>query len=409
MRRLLIFDHLSSALFSLRANRMRSLLTTLGITIGIASVTTILSLAAGVTGSITRQIDDIGGTVAVIRPGATTNSTERIFRPISPQQYSTSTLDENDVKSIEALDKNVQAAPIMTIDGTLKAKNGNISNGMVVATTPTFAKTTSLTMQDGSFLDESSPPQSAIVGWQMAINLFGTNDPIGQNFQLRGRTFTVVGILKKINNPLNHNNIDFDQVIIIPFESGKKFHNGRSQIQQINLVAKDQSTLQAVIPKIEQALDTNHGERDFSVISGDAIAEPTNSMFTVLARIMTAIAIISLIVGGIGIMNIMLVSVTERTREIGIRKAVGASNTNIVTQFVVESLLIGLTGGVIGVLCGIALAFIFGLSFSFMPVITPMTILIAGGLSLVVGVIFGIYPALRAASKDPIESLRLYR
>ncbi len=118
---------------------------------------------------------------------------------------------------------------------------------------------------------------------------------------------------------------------------------------------------------------------------------------------------ISLIVGGIGIMNIMLVSVTERTREIGIRKAVGASNTNIVTQFVVESLLIGLTGGVIGVLCGIALAFIFGLSFSFMPVITPMTILIAGGLSLVVGVIFGIYPALRAASKDPIESLRLYR
>ncbi len=411
MKRLLIADHLSSALHSLRSNRMRSFLTTLGITIGIASVTTILTLAAGLINSLTHQVEDIGGNIAVIRPGVTTSQSQlpSLNRPISSLQYSTSTIDENDVTKIRALALNLQVAPIMTIEGRMTSHGGNISDGTVVATTPEFNATTPLPLSDGSLLDSKTPPQAAVIGYQMALDLFGTDNPIGQTFHLRKQSFTIIGVLKKTKNPVNYNNIDFDRAIIISFETGKAFHGGRSQVQQINVRAADKDTLEQVVPKIEQQLEVAHGERDFSVIAGKAVTEPTNTIFNTIANIMSAIAAISLVVGGIGIMNIMLVSVAERTREVGIRKAVGASNFNIIMQFLVESLLISLLGGIIGIILGALLAFILGYFLYFLPVITWQTIAIGAGLALLVGVIFGLYPALRAARKDPIDSLRQYR
>ena len=409
MRRLLFFDHLASAIFSLKANRMRSLLTTLGITVGIASVTMILTLASGVVGSVSHQVEDIGNTIAVIRPGVSSNQLPSVIRPVSPQQYRTSTIEEADIGIVKSVDQSLLVAPIMTIEGRLTSLDGNIGNGMVVATTPDIAKTTSLPLQSGEFLKPDSPSHAAIIGTQMAIDLFGTDDPIGQTFTLRKQTFTVTGVLKKMKNPINYNNIDFDQSIIIPYATGKTFHGGRSQIQQINIMASSQDSLQKALTEIDKKIEAAHGEKDFSVISGEAIAEPTNSMFNVVAKVMAAIAVISLIVGGIGIMNIMLVSVAERTREIGIRKAVGASNANIIVQFLVESLIISLIGGLIGVIIGILLAYLLGALFSCMPIITLETLLVAAGLSVMVGVLFGLYPAFRAASKDPIESLRHYR
>ena len=406
MRRLLFFDHLASAIFSLKANRMRSLLTTLGITVGIASVTMILTLASGVVGSVSRQVEDIGNTIAVIRPGVSSNQLPSVIRPVSPQQYSTSTIEEADIGIVRSVDQSLLVAPIMTIEGRLTSLDGNIGNGMVVATTPDIAKTTSLPLQSGEFLKPDSPSHAAIIGTQMAIDLFGTDDPIGQTFTLRKQTFTVTGVLKKMKNPINYNNIDFDKSIIIPYATGKTFHGGRSQIQQINIMASSKNNKKKALTEIDKKIEAAHGEKDFSVISGEAIAEPTNSMFNVVAKVMAAIAVISLIVGGIGIMNIMLVSVTERTREIGVRKALGAKRSTISTQFFMETIVIGQFGSILGIILGVLTGFAFAKIFEFDFSLPWSAIIWATIITFIVAVIAGSYPASKAAGLDPIESLR---
>ena len=171
----------------------------------------------------------------------------------------------------------------------------------------------------------------------------------------------------------------------------------------------DEATLTAALTEIDETLTESHGEKDFRIIRGDEVAATTNRTFQWVAAVMTAIAAISLVVGGIGVMNIMLVGVAERTREIGIRKAVGASNYSIVMQFLVEALMLSFIGGIIGLVAGVVLAFSIALGMYFAPVFNWQIIAISLSVSLVIGVVFGLYPAIRAARKDPIESLRQYR
>lgn len=408
--RLLLREHLSTAIHSLKVNRSRALLTTLGVAIGIASITAILALAHGVSLEVSRQVDDIGGNVAVIRPGVeSANFTETLTSPVAPHKFNTSTLTEADVKAIDKLDKKLSVAPIMTLDGTLRANGHEVKNGTVVATTPELVETSRLEIDEGQFIDAVTTQEAAVVGYQMAIDLFGTENPIGQTFTLRGTTYTVIGVLKKLSNPVNYNNIDFDNAIVVNFASGKEMYDGRTQIQQINLRTSSEKSLQAILEKVDDLLIDSHGEKDFTIMAGKEVARPTNQLFVVVAGVMTAIAAISLLVGGIGIMNIMLVSVAERTREIGIRKSVGASNSHIVIQFLIESLLIALLGGVLGYAGGMVLAFIVSLWVDFDISLDWRIAVAAVGVSLVVGILFGLYPAFRAARKDPIESLRQYR
>lgn len=408
--KLLLREHFSAAMHSLRINRSRTLLTTLGIAIGIASITAILALAHGVSLAVTRQVDDIGGNVAVIRPGVDQPTfTDSLTSPVAPQKFNTSTLTEADTKAIRSIDKKLSVAPIMTLDGTLHANDNSVPHGSVVATTPEIVETAQLDIDQGQFIDSVTTQEAAVVGYQMAIDLFGTESPIGQTFNLRGSTFTVIGVLKKQANPVNYNNIDFDKSIVVNLANGKQMYQNRTQIQQINIRAPSKAALDAAIKEAEDILTDMHGEKDFTIMSGSDVARPTNQLFLVIASVMTAIAAISLVVGGIGIMNIMLVSVAERTREIGIRKAVGASNSHIVIQFLIESLLIALFGGIIGYAAGMVVAFITSISLYFETSFDWRICAIAIGTSLTVGVVFGLYPAIRAARKDPIISLRQYR
>lgn len=409
MRQPLIFEHIHGAIHSLRTTRMRTLLTITGITIGIASITAILALSTGITRVVAHQVDQLGGNLAVIRPGVPTARLSELTTPVSQQFYSTSTLTVQDVERLKQHPGITAAAPLMTMTSTLRAEKDTVKNAVVLATTPDFFQMTQLETRDGEILHDVVNSTTAVLGQQLAIDLFGNDKPIGLTFTMRGQDFTVIGVLKRANNPINYNNIDVDRTAFISLDAGTKLHHGAAQIQQINIRATDAATLPSTVDGARKALiEAHQGEEDFGIVYGREIATPTSRLFATITGVMTAIAAISLIVGGIGIMNIMLVSVAERTREIGLRKAVGASDRNIVNQFLVESLLMSLIGGAAGYLLGYIIAFAVSTQLTFNPALTWEVAATALTVAIGVGVAFGLYPALRAARKDPIESLRQY-
>jgi putative ABC transport system permease protein len=407
----LIVEHIQNAYYSLRSTKLRTLLTILGVAIGVASITTILSLSGGVTKLVGNQIDDLGGNIAVVRPGVVTKSLNDFTNPSTAGVFTTSSLTERDLHDIENLEGVEAAAPLMVLNGSIKATMSGTkpANSTIIATTPSLETIAKLPVRDGQFIDDFTDQNTTVIGNQLSIDLFGTDQSIGQTFTFRGETFRVIGILNHINNPINYNNVDFDHTAIISLESGKGFNQGIAQIQQINISAEMVNKLPGVIASSHKLLLKNHhDEKDFTILSGKEIAEPTSKFFVGVTLVMTVIAAISLVVGGIGIMNIMLVGVAERTREIGLRKAVGASNANIVWQFLIEALIMSFLGGILGYVGGYLIAFIISTSLPFAPVITWQIAAIALGVAVIVGGIFGLYPAIRAAQKDPIESLRQY-
>ncbi len=406
---MILLDHLSNAYHSLKRNRGRTFLTSLGIAIGVASVTAVLALSDGVSGVVDQQVASLDNNLGIIRPGLQTKDPNSLASPVTQYTFSTSTLTEKDLSDIVALPTIDAAAPIMTIDGTLHAGNTSSKNNVVVATTPEFAKVSGIEVRDGQFFDDVTDRNTAVIGPQLAIDLFGTDRPLGQQFTLRGNTFTIIGVLKSSDAPINFNNIDFNHAVLVTLDTGKSFHEGRTQIQQINFRAKTADALPQTAAQIHDLLVKNHqNEEDFTITTGKTIGKPTSQLFSAIRDVMTIIAAISLFVGGIGIMNIMLVGVAERTREIGIRKAVGARNRTIVGQFLIESLMLSLLGGALGYVLGYIGAFAICTFLFFSPAVTWQIGAIAAAMAVGIGVVFGIYPAVRAARKNVIESLQQY-
>jgi ABC-type antimicrobial peptide transport system permease subunit len=389
---------------------MRSILTMLGITIGVASITAILSLSGGASQIVSNQVNSLGGNIAVVRPGSQSETPlQDLSQFPSPEHFAASTLTTSDIDAIKAIDHVSAVAPMMVLSGSVKAKATASTNTSIVATTPDLATVSGLKVQDGEFLDPSLNIYTAVIGPQLSVDIFGTEASIGKTLTVRGKVFTVIGILKRTNDPINYNGVDFDESIIINQEAGRLLNQGAVQVQQINIQSDSIADLNQVIIDISKALLKNHlGEADFTVLSGDQIAQPTNRLFFAIAGTTTAIAAISLLVGGIGIMNIMLVSVAERTREIGIRKALGASNGDIVAQFIIESLALSVGGGISGYIIGYLVSLGISSFLPFFPIFTWEIAATAIVVSLVIGTLFGIYPAIRASRKDPIDALRQY-
>jgi len=408
--RFLFLNHVQNAFQSLRSSRVRSALTMLGVTIGVASVTAILALSGGASKIISDQISSLSGNIAVIRPGIATDPIISITQPKLNHYYATSTLTEADILYIKNTPHISEVAPLMVLSGSIKASSVAPSESTVVATTPGLANISNLKLREGQFLDKDLKQDAVVIGTQLSINIFGTESSIGRILTIRGQTFTVVGILKRSNNPINYNSIDFDNVAIINFTEGKKLNQNVAQIQQIDIKADSIANLNPAIANISKTILKSHnGEKDFSVLTGDQISQSTSQLFYMIAGVTTDIASISLLVGGIGIMNIMLVTVAERTREIGIRKALGASNSDISWQFLIESLAISISGGIAGYICGYLIAFIISRSFlTFDPIINWQISIVALIISIFMGTLFGLYPAFRASRKDPIESLYQY-
>jgi len=396
---------------ALAANRMRAGLTMLGIIIGVAAVIAMVSVGTGAADRIKEQIDSIGSNLIIVLPGSLTSSGMRLGSGFSL------TLTEEDAAAIAAECPAVSAvAPVVRSGAQVMRGNNNWATS-VYGTVPAYLEIRDAAIEQGqSFTtqDVDAAAKVAILGETVARNLFGAENPIGQVFRIKNVPFTVSGVLvPKGQSPSGQ---DQDDVILIPLSTAKKRVLGASQgnarsVGTIMVQAASPAVMQDAVEQMSDLLRQRHhiqpgAEDDFSVRNlSDVFAAQENSA-RVMALLLGAIASVSLVVGGIGIMNIMLVSVTERTKEIGIRKAVGARTGDIMTQFLVEAVTLSVIGGIIGILVGVGASRIMHVLAGWETSLQAGAVLLAFSFSALVGVFFGWYPARQAARLDPIQALR---
>lgn len=401
--------NIENAIESLHANRLRTFLTMLGVMIGIASVVVIFSLSGGVGSMISNQIVAEGGALAVVRPKELTANDKNVITSLATSKsFTQSSITNEDLGMISKIKEVSAVAPLANFSAKVRG-DGEEKYANLLATSPSLDQTVSLKVREGQFIADSANANTVVLGNQMAIDLFGTTQAVGKEITMKGEKFIVIGVLAHQSSSINFSNVDFNNTAIIPYETAKRIIGDNLQIQQVNIHAKSINSLGTIQKQIESELLKKHnGERDFEVLTGKNISHPSDKFIELSTLILAIVASVSLVVGGIGIMNIMLVNVSERTREIGIRKALGANNRHILFQFLTESMIISLGGGMFGYLIGYAFSFGVSMFLPFSPVISWQIALLVCGLSTVVGVIFGLYPAFRAARKDPIVSLRQY-
>lgn len=405
----LIRMHIENAIESLRANRMRTFLTMLGVVIGISSIVVIFALSGGANSIIQDQIKSGSETIAVVRPKDISSSNKNIINSVATSQnFLQSSLREDDFRNISKIKNIIATAPLASFNSKIKGDDKEITTN-ILASTPNLDQITGIKVAKGEFITNSSNARTAVIGYQTAVSLFGSPHALGKYISIKGENFLIIGILEKQSSIVNFSNIDFDNTIILNYDEVKNIMGSSPQIQQINIKFNTINNSDIVQHNIEEVMRNSHkGEIDYEILIGKNITHSSSDLISMGSAILALVASISLIVGGIGIMNIMLVNVSERTREIGIRKALGANNNQILLQFLIESLIISSVGGFFGYLLGYSFSFTVSIFLPVLPVISWQIMVLAAGLSIIIGIIFGMYPAIRAARKDPIESLRYY-
>ena len=390
------------ALEAIRSARWRSLFTMLGIIIGVVSVVTTISLGEGTKHQIVGQINQAGPDLITVRPGRRVSPTTLLG------SVGAGSLNEADLKAVQAVPGVKEAVPFSYISGMPSTEGRDYADALVIATNEGAPGMLNQTLAFGGFFQGAeSHKDVAIIGKRVAEELFQENVPIGKLFHIRDKQFVVVGIFDEFDTSPLAPTADYNKVVFIPYESGQKLTGNQPAIFQILARPNDPEAFDQVAKNIGDGLAAAHaGQTDFSVLTQTDNLELANDVLNMLTGLVAAIASVSLIVGGIGILNIMFVSVTERTREIGVRKAVGATNRQIMGQFLTEATILSLTGGVIGILLSLLVNYLLRILTDLTPVLTWPVMLLAVGVSATVGVIFGITPALKAARKHPIDALR---
>ena len=404
-------DSIVAALGAIRANVLRSVLTALGIIIGVAAVIVMISVGAGAQKQVDDVIKKLGSNLVIFVPGTTTSGGARGARG------SRRTLTEDDAIAIQNEVPTVRvSAPTVRGSGQIIFGNQNWST-VIRGVTPDYGQAREWEIADGRWFSNDevrSAAKVALIGETVSESLFGNDNPVGQIIRIKRVPFTVIGTLVgKGETPMGN---DMDDVVFIPLTTAKKRTLGGRRVsgRLVGVVFVKSNSAEVVddtIRDMTKLLRLRHKLRpgqpnDFFVRNLSSILEARANSSRVMNLLLAAVASISLIVGGIGIMNIMLVSVTERTREIGLRMAVGAKGRDILLQFLIEAVTLSLIGGVIGIVFGLGGSYIIAMIGNSPAIVQPFSIFLAFGFAAAVGVFFGFYPARKAARLDPIEALR---
>ncbi|MGZ6004865.1 MAG: ABC transporter permease [Candidatus Saccharimonadales bacterium] len=400
------------AVSALRAAKWRSILTMIGIVVGVVSVVSTVALGEGIKQQLIGQINQLGNDIVTIRPGKIVERDKdgRIVKVNVSTSYNftSGSLPARDLDVIKDTKGVKTAVPIGTISGSVKNGNQEYSSGSIIATNTDMATILKVKVAYGTFFDgTASSLPVAVIGRTVADQLFNETAPIGMTLTIHGQDFIVRGVLDSLSaSPLTLGP-DFNKAVFIPYDIAQSLTGGNTQLEEVLAQSADQSQTNQTIAVLNRQLLLAHGQQqDFTVLRQDENLAVTDDILNTLTAFIAGIAAISLIVGGVGIMNIMLVSVSERTREIGVRKALGATNSQILGQFLVESVVLSSAGSALGLLLSVIVVITLRLSTHLQPVITWPIVLIACSVAIIVGAVFGIAPAAKAASKDPIDALR---
>lgn len=386
----MIYQSLKMALKSIGGNKMRSFLTILGVVIGVVAIVVLVAIAQGANASVVSRIESMGTNLISV------NIRARFQNPI--------TLD--DLLDLSKDSSVAYVAPTVNVSGTVKAGVTTYDDGTIQGTTPGYEEIRNYDVQTGRFLrdpDIDNRSFVAVIGTEAATEMFGTESAVGETFSLNGYTFTVVGVLKEMGSTIAGSG---DNLILIPFTLAERLFSQRgiSNFYVSAATSQEVSKAQEAVTNYLKTVFTTSSQ--YNVYNQTEMLSTLNETTATLTLMLGGIAAISLLVGGIGIMNIMLVSVSERTREIGIRKAIGAARGNILTQFLIEALVVSLMGGLLGLGIAAAACYFLGPILSMTLTISPMVSAIAIGFSVFIGVVFGLYPANKASKLRPIEALR---
>jgi putative ABC transport system permease protein len=392
------------ALARLGASRLRAALTMLGVIIGVASVIALVSVGQGATSGITSRLQGLGTNLLTITPGATRTGATR------GAAGSSTTLTVDDATAIGAIPEIGAVAPELTTQQLVVAGTLNTTTS-IVGTTPDYAAVRNFGVWQGAFLTDAAVANDlrvAVLGSTTADDLGLGADAVGSQVSIGGLPFEIVGILQPKGST---GFVNEDDQILIPITTLRRQFVGGDSVRTISVSVRTADGIPTAQAELEQLLRGRHGlsgsdTDDFTIQDQAQLLDTVSAITGTLTILLAGIASISLVVGGIGIMNIMLVSVRERTREIGIRKAVGAKRGQILVQFLVEAVTLSLLGGLVGIALGLAVSAAIAAAAGWTFIVQPMTLLLATGFSLLVGIVFGVWPARQAAVLDPIAALR---
>ncbi|MGM0368102.1 MAG: ABC transporter permease [Actinomycetota bacterium] len=402
-------ENIKIAFQALGLNKLRSFLTMLGIIIGVGAVVAMLSIGTGAQDMVLENIQDIGSNLIIVSPG------QREQNPGYEQMLGTQKQDQLKARDVQAINKRAQyidgAIPVI-LSSSIVSYLGENSKVSIYASSEDAEYIYNFEIEKGIFYSSSDVANSsnvAILGQTVIEDLFGKKDPIGELIKIDGKNFTVIGTVKEMGTDQFGN--DQDNMVSLPITTAQNKLYGLDYINLILAKADNEQVIGEATEEITRILREAHNLRpgennDFTVQSQTQILDIVGSITNIFTITIAGIASISLLVGGIGIMNIMLVSVTERTREIGIRKAVGAKNKDILLQFLIESLVLSISGGIVGILFAVSISFLINYFTVLNTSISAFPIMLALSFSTIVGLFFGIYPAMRAARLNPIEALR---
>jgi len=397
------FDLLQEAFKSITTNKLRSGLTILGIIIGITAVIAMLSIGEGAKKQIAQSIESLGSNILTVFPG--------IIQPgrgiVSAGRGSAQNLKMKDAEAIKEIEGVEAVSPEISRRFQIISSAGKNTNSLVIGVVPEYLTIRNSKIQNGSFFQENNLNKVAVLGPTVVEDLFGSEDPIGKTIRINKVSFKVIGVLEPKGSAGFMNP---DEVVLVPLTVMQKILTGSEYLSQIAVQAESSDLIESLKEEITQVLLKQHklspDNPDFSVITSQEFLNTFNSLINTMTIFLASIAAISLVVGGIGIMNMMLTSVTERIKEIGLRKAIGAKKREILLQFLIEAVILTLIGGIFGIILGSLISIGVSKFANITSQVSLYSIFLSLSFSSLVGIIFGYLPAKRAAELDPIIALR---